>query len=90
MEAGPVLRKYVEVASATRSYFHAKSDAPAQEFTAEAFLHPVVELTEPASRGTGSGVLISDQSARDMYVGGRGNTTARRFARLWGMVFAWG
>ncbi len=33
---------------------------------------------------------ISDQAARDMYVGGRGNNEARRFARLWGAVFAAG
>ena len=33
---------------------------------------------------------VSDRAARDMYVGGRGNDAARRFARLWGMVFAAG
>lgn len=37
-----------------------------------------------------SGLVISDQSARDMYSGGRGNATARRFARVWGTVFALG
>jgi deazaflavin-dependent oxidoreductase (nitroreductase family) len=90
VEAGPVLKRYVEVASATRLYFRAKTGAPAGEFAAEAFLHPVLELTETASRRMVSGLMISDQSARDMYVGGRGNATARRFARLWGTVFAWG
>ena len=37
-----------------------------------------------------SGWPISDQSARDMYAGGRGNAVARRFARLWRTVFAAG
>jgi F420H(2)-dependent quinone reductase len=34
--------------------------------------------------------LISDERLRAMYRGGQGNTTARRFARLWAMVFGWG
>jgi hypothetical protein len=33
---------------------------------------------------------ISDQRLRAMYRGGRGNATARRFARLWALVFGWG
>jgi len=33
---------------------------------------------------------ISDQGARDMYRGGRGDETARWFARLWGRAFAAG
>jgi hypothetical protein len=34
--------------------------------------------------------LVSDDAARAMYVGGRGNATARRFARVWRWVFAAG
>ena len=35
-------------------------------------------------------VGFSDQQLREMYDGGRGNQTARRFARLWAKVFALG
>jgi len=45
-EAGPVLKSYVQVASATRSYFEADRKSPVLEFTAEAHHHPVFELTE--------------------------------------------
>jgi deazaflavin-dependent oxidoreductase (nitroreductase family) len=44
VEAGPVLRRYVAVATATRKYFLAGPDAPAERFTAEADRHPVFEL----------------------------------------------
>ena len=44
-EAGPVLKDYVAVASATRSYFRADTAAPVSDFVAEAHLHPVFELT---------------------------------------------
>jgi deazaflavin-dependent oxidoreductase (nitroreductase family) len=43
-EAGPVLKRYVVVASATRPYFAATKDAPVEDFTAEAAHHPVFEL----------------------------------------------
>jgi deazaflavin-dependent oxidoreductase (nitroreductase family) len=43
-EAGPVLKRYVAVAAATRPYFDAKKDAPVEAFTAEADRHPVFEL----------------------------------------------
>jgi len=43
-EAGPVLRRYVAVATATRKYFRADRDAPVEQFTAEADRHPVFEL----------------------------------------------
>lgn len=33
---------------------------------------------------------LSDDAVRAMYVGGRGNASARRFARLWRWVFAAG
>lgn len=36
------------------------------------------------------GVIISDERLRAMYSGGRGNATARRFARLWAAVFRLG
>lgn len=53
-EAGPILKRYVGVASATRPYFRAQRDAPVAEFTAEASRHPVFELTvlpaEPDAR----------------------------------------
>ncbi|NGP04734.1 nitroreductase family deazaflavin-dependent oxidoreductase [Rhodococcus sp. 14C212] len=43
-EAGPVLQKYVAIASATRDYFQADKNASTQEFEAEADRHPVFEL----------------------------------------------
>jgi deazaflavin-dependent oxidoreductase (nitroreductase family) len=44
-EAGPVLKRYVAIASATRPYFQADKDAPVEDFVAEADRHPVFELT---------------------------------------------
>lgn len=44
-EAGPILKQYVAVASATRPYFRADTSAPVSEFIAEAHLHPVFKLT---------------------------------------------
>jgi deazaflavin-dependent oxidoreductase (nitroreductase family) len=43
-EAGPVLKRYVGVATATRPYFQADKDAPVKDFVAEADRHPVFEL----------------------------------------------
>ena len=43
-EAGPVLRRYVEIAGVTQKYFAAKTGDPAAEFAAEAAAHPVFEL----------------------------------------------
>jgi deazaflavin-dependent oxidoreductase (nitroreductase family) len=43
-EAGPVLKRYVAVATKTRTQFSADKDAPASEFAAEADRHPVFEL----------------------------------------------
>jgi deazaflavin-dependent oxidoreductase (nitroreductase family) len=43
-EAGPVLRRYVQIARVTRPYFDAPHDAPADAFAAEADRHPVFEL----------------------------------------------
>ncbi|WP_125775830.1 nitroreductase family deazaflavin-dependent oxidoreductase [Antribacter gilvus] len=49
-EAGPVLKKYVRVASATRPYFRATLDDDVAAFVAEADEHPVFELTLRGSR----------------------------------------
>lgn len=43
-EAGPVLKRYVGVATATRPYFRADKDAPVEDFVAEADRHPAFEL----------------------------------------------
>ncbi|MEU5843590.1 nitroreductase family deazaflavin-dependent oxidoreductase [Rhodococcus sp. NPDC047139] len=43
-EAGPVLQRYVELASATRRYFQATANDPVERFVAEAEHHPVFEL----------------------------------------------
>lgn len=43
-EAGPVLKRYVAVATATRPYFDADKDAPVEDFVTEAHRHPVFEL----------------------------------------------
>jgi deazaflavin-dependent oxidoreductase (nitroreductase family) len=44
-EAGPVLKRYVAVASVARPYFRAGKDSPVGDFVAEADRHPVFELT---------------------------------------------
>jgi deazaflavin-dependent oxidoreductase (nitroreductase family) len=44
VEAGPVLKRYVAVATATRKYFQADKDATVEQFVAEANRHPVFEL----------------------------------------------
>jgi deazaflavin-dependent oxidoreductase (nitroreductase family) len=43
-EAGPILKRYVGIATATRPYFQADNDASVEEFVAEADRHPVFEL----------------------------------------------
>ena len=43
-QAGPVLKRYVAAATATRPYFGADKDAPVEDFVAEADRHPVFEL----------------------------------------------
>jgi deazaflavin-dependent oxidoreductase (nitroreductase family) len=50
VEAGPVLRRYVEIAGVTQKYFSARRGAPAAEFAAEANAHPVFELIPVATR----------------------------------------
>jgi deazaflavin-dependent oxidoreductase (nitroreductase family) len=44
-EAGPILKRYVRIATATRRYFQATKDSPVQDFVTEAHRHPVFELT---------------------------------------------
>ena len=44
-ESGPILKRYIRVATATRPYFQAAKDSPVKEFIAEAHRHPVFELT---------------------------------------------
>jgi hypothetical protein len=43
-EAGPVLKRYVAIASKTRPQFNATKDSPVEDFVAEADRHPVFEL----------------------------------------------
>jgi len=43
-EAGPVLKRYIAIAPATRDFFTADRNAPVDAFTAEAGRHPVFEL----------------------------------------------
>lgn len=44
-EAGPVLKRYVAIASKTRPRFNATKDSPVEDFVAEADRHPVFELS---------------------------------------------
>lgn len=44
-EAGPVLQRYIQIASATRNYFQADRDDPVERFIAEAEHHPVFALS---------------------------------------------
>src|ERR687897_1855316 len=43
-EAGPVLKRYVAIATKTRAQFKATKDSPVEDFVAEADRHPVFEL----------------------------------------------
>jgi deazaflavin-dependent oxidoreductase (nitroreductase family) len=43
-EAGPVLKRYLAVATKTRARFTASQDSPVEDFVAEADRHPVFEL----------------------------------------------
>jgi hypothetical protein len=43
-EAGPVLKRYVAIATKTRPLFKATQDSPVEDFVAEADAHPVFEL----------------------------------------------
>lgn len=48
-DAGPVLKRYVKVATKTRDQFVATVDSPVADFSAEADRHPVFELLERGS-----------------------------------------
>jgi hypothetical protein len=48
-ETGPVLKRYVRLAPATRRYFQASKDSPVEDFVAEADRHPVFELNQLSS-----------------------------------------
>jgi deazaflavin-dependent oxidoreductase (nitroreductase family) len=57
-QAGPVLKRYVRIAIATRPYFQASKDSPVEDFISEAERHPVFELMpvtrdRPGDRGEG-------------------------------------
>jgi deazaflavin-dependent oxidoreductase (nitroreductase family) len=43
-EAGPVLKRYVSIATKTRAQFRSAKDSPVEDFVAEADRHPVFEL----------------------------------------------
>ncbi|HEX8918238.1 MAG TPA: nitroreductase family deazaflavin-dependent oxidoreductase [Chloroflexota bacterium] len=45
-ESASILKKYVQIAPATRSCFHVKPDSPVQDFVVEAPGHPVFRLVE--------------------------------------------
>ena len=47
-EAGPILKRYVAVATKTRGQFDAAVDAPVRDFVAEADRHPVFQLVPDA------------------------------------------
>jgi hypothetical protein len=50
-EAGPVLKRYVAIATKARAQFDATPDSPVKEFVAEANRHPVFELVTVGSEG---------------------------------------
>jgi deazaflavin-dependent oxidoreductase (nitroreductase family) len=53
-EAGPILKRYVAVATKTRAQFRASKDAAVADFGAEADRHPVFELVAvPDAAATG-------------------------------------
>lgn len=58
-EAGPVLKRYLAIATATRPHFQATRHSPVEDFIVEAYRHPVFELTpsdHPAPRKAGTTV----------------------------------
>jgi deazaflavin-dependent oxidoreductase (nitroreductase family) len=48
-EAGPVLKRYLAIATKTRARFNATQDSPVEDFIAEADRHPVFELIAEGS-----------------------------------------
>jgi deazaflavin-dependent oxidoreductase (nitroreductase family) len=51
-QAGPVRKRYIAIASATRGYFQADRDDPVERFAAEAEHHPVFELVPISADST--------------------------------------
>ena len=51
-EAGPVLKRYVAIATKTRAHFTATQDSTVEDFVAEANRHPVFELVAVGSEAT--------------------------------------
>ena len=49
-EAGPVLNRYVAIATKTRAQFQATQGSPVEDFVAEADRHPVFELVAVGSK----------------------------------------
>jgi hypothetical protein len=49
VQAGPVLKRYIEIARVTRPFFQARPDAPVSAFVAEAHRHPVFALDPESS-----------------------------------------
>jgi hypothetical protein len=60
-EAGPILKRYVAVASKTRAQFRASKDAPVTDFAAEADRHPVFELVAVPDSAPRGGNLSRDR-----------------------------
>lgn len=50
-EAGPVLKQYIQIASATREYFQADQNDPVERFIEEVGQHSVFELTSMGPDG---------------------------------------
>lgn len=59
-EAGPVLKRYVAVATKTRPQFRAAKDAPAADFAAEADRHPVFQLVAIPADAAPGGAASTD------------------------------
>jgi hypothetical protein len=49
-EAGPVLKRYLNVATKTTAQFQATKDSPVADFVAEAARHPVFEFVPGGGR----------------------------------------
>ena len=61
-EAGPVLKRYVGVATKTRPCFQAGEDSPVEDFVAEAERHPVFELVPVGAEGETMSIAALDES----------------------------
>ena len=59
-EAGPVLKRYVAVATKTRAQFGATKDSPVADFAAEAGRHPVFELVATSADAAAAGTSSTD------------------------------